>query len=336
VTKKIQSAYARSGVDIENADLFVTAISRLVKQTHNSNVVKSIGGYASLYKITKDLFLAATTDGVGTKLKLAFDLNQHHTVGIDLVAMSVNDLLCVGAKPLFFLDYYATSSLDQRTAQSVLKGIVEGCKQAEMALVGGETAEMPGFYKKGEYDLAGFAVGLIQKNDILDDTQIKPGDVIIGLKSSGPHSNGFSLIRKLIREKYLLKKCLIPTKIYVREAKKLKPFLKGLAHITGSGFLNVPRMNENVDYDIQFPKNWKISNIFLELKKRGNLSWEELFTTFNMGIGMVCVVSKKHVAQLPKNIGIVILGSIKKASQKDRALVCISGPSFQVTLDYVK
>ncbi len=260
---KNKTAYQKAGVDIVKADRFTSIISSLVKKTMNKNVYKSIGGYAGLYKIDDHRYIAATTDGVGTKLKIAFETGVHDSVGIDLVAMSVNDLICVGAQPLFFLDYLATGKLELATSTKILKGIVKGCVQGKVALIGGETAEMPDLYKKGEYDLAGFAVGILDKKQILDGTRVQAGDVLIGIESSGPHSNGFSLIRKLIKknEKQLLKRVFQPTKIYVRAIedlnKKLGKSVSGMAHITGSGFLNVPRISEKFDYYFKIPEKIK-------------------------------------------------------------------------------
>lgn len=345
---KQKSAYAKAGVDIEKADRFVDAISKMVKTTLNEKVVKSIGGYAALYQVNPDQFIAATTDGVGTKLKLGFELGRHDTVGIDLVAMSVNDLICVGAKPLFFLDYFATGKLDLKTSQAVLKGIVEGCKQAKVALIGGETAEMPGMYNEGEYDLAGFAVGMVSREQIIDGARVKPGDVILGLESSGPHSNGFSLIRKLLsgasngaaaRDRALLKTCFEPTRIYVDAISTLQAEissqLKGLAHITGSGFLNIPRINDRVNYDIELPDTFSIPKVFLELKARGKLSWEELYTTFNMGIGMVAVIEPvlaTRAQTLLSRAGVKVhfLGQVTRAN--GGSTVKVRGSNFEIAL----
>ena len=297
--------YAQSGVDRDKADELVNRISTLAKMTygkHRTKLKASIGGYASLYEINKKQCLAASTDGVGTKLKLAFQLNIHNTIGIDLVAMSVNDLLCVGAEPLFFLDYFATGKLHSGTADEVLKGIVEGCKHAGCALVGGETAEMPEFYQEGEYDLGGFAVGMVDSKGILPKKTVKPGDVLIGIASSGCHSNGFSLLRKLIPEgdsgHEVAALLLTPTKIYVNSLRPLiqKKKLKGMAHITGSGFLNVPRMSDKVNYRIVMPEEKEIAPIFKWLRSASGLPPSELLTTFNMGIGMVLAVEKKNAA----------------------------------------
>lgn len=342
-TKIKKSAYARAGVDIDKADRFVDAISTLVRPTLNEKVVKSIGGYAALYQLGVDEYLAATTDGVGTKLKLAFELGRHDTVGIDLVAMSVNDLICVGAKPLFFLDYFATGKLDLKTSKAVIKGIVEGCRQGRVALIGGETAEMPSFYQKGEYDLAGFAVGVVSRDQLIDGTRVRPGDVILGLESSGPHSNGFSLIRKLLRggsrDRKLTQDCFAPTRIYVDAVsalhRELGPQLKGLAHITGSGFLNIPRINDKVDYDIALPDTFEIPGVFLELKARGKLSWDELYTTFNMGIGMVAVVESALATRAQAELGRAgitshVLGQVARSRGKPR--VNVRSEEFEVSI----
>ncbi len=342
---KSKSAYAKAGVDIEKADKFVGAIADMVKSTLNDKVVKSIGGYAALYQLGVDEFLAATTDGVGTKLKLAFELGRHDTVGIDLVAMSVNDLICVGAKPLFFLDYFATGKLDLKTSRSVLKGIVEGCKLGRLALIGGETAEMPGIYQAGEYDLAGFAVGLVSREQLIDGSRVRPGDVILGIESSGPHSNGFSLIRKLLRGKVkdaaMMKACMQPTRIYVDPVAtlhhELGPQLKGLAHITGSGFLNIPRINDGVNYDIELPDTFNMPKVFNELRTRGKLSWTDLYTTFNMGFGMIAVVESVlaiRAQNVLERMGVKshLLGMVGRAKGKSR--VNVKSSEFEVSLEY--
>lgn len=340
-----RSAYARAGVDIVKADKFVSAISQMVKTTLNEKVVKSIGGYAALYQLGVDEFLAATTDGVGTKLKLAFEMGKHDTVGIDLVAMSVNDLVCVGAKPLFFLDYFATGKLDLKTSRQVMKGIVAGCKKGKLALIGGETAEMPSMYQVGEYDLAGFAVGIVSREQLIDGARVKTGDVILGIESSGPHSNGFSLIRKLLKskakDKALMNACLEPTRIYVDAVAALHhevgPQLKGLAHITGSGFLNIPRINAGFDYELTIPDTFDFPECFLELKSRGKLSWSELYTTFNMGIGMVAVV-EPVLAVRAQNIleragfRTYTMGEVGRKSTKPR--VNVKGSDFEISLKY--
>ncbi|MEK7692107.1 MAG: phosphoribosylformylglycinamidine cyclo-ligase, partial [Bdellovibrionota bacterium] len=268
-------SYAGAGVNRLAADRFVESIAGLSKATLDRNVVSAVGGYASLYRLGPDRWIAASTDGVGTKLKLAFELGIHDTVGIDLVAMSVNDLLCVGAQPLFFLDYFATGKLDPSTAKKVIKGIVEGCRQASCALVGGETAELPDFYQPGEYDLAGFAVGTLHPRQAIPRIKnVNPGDLCLGLASSGIHSNGFTLVRRLLdgvqdrRRAELARELLTPTRIYVRALSKLlsaggaSGAVKGLAHITGSGFLNVPRISDRVGYDLVLPEATRTPQIY--------------------------------------------------------------------------
>jgi len=306
-------SYAQAGVDRAAADRLVERISGLAKTTLNKKVKGAVGGYASLYELDKKRWLAASTDGVGTKLKLAFRLKEHSTVGIDLVAMSVNDLLCVGAEPLFFLDYLATGKLEPGTAEQVLKGIVEGCRQAKCALVGGETAQMPEFYQEGEYDLGGFAVGQLSPKEALPRKEIKPGDTLIGIASSGPHSNGYSLLRKLLAQddtETRARELLTPTRIY---AKALVPLIqarafKGLAHITGSAFLNVPRMSGKVSYEIRLPCLDEAPPIFEWIRERSGLPLSELAQTFNMGIGMVAVVDPKKESE--------VLKKLKKAGER--------------------
>lgn len=294
-------SYKKAGVDIKKADKFVSFLEKKSK---------AIGGFAGLFdisKYSKDYFLVGTTDGVGTKLKIAFMLNKHDTIGIDLVAMNVNDLICVGAKPLFFLDYYACGKLDLKRSKEIINGILKGCKEAEITLIGGETAEMPSFYKEDEYDLAGFAVGIVHKDEVINGKDIKPGDIIVGLKSSGFHSNGFSLIRKVLKENNLLRKyakeLLTPTKIYVKDIKKIRETLKknnsdilSIAHITGSGIAgNLERViNKKVKCVID-KKSWDIPKIMKEIKKIGKLSEKEMFSTFNMGIGMIIILKEKDL-----------------------------------------
>lgn len=300
-------SYAQAGVDRAAADRLVEKISGLARTTLNKKVKGAVGGYASLYELDKKRWLAASTDGVGTKLKLAFRLKEHSTVGIDLVAMSVNDLLCVGAEPLFFLDYLATGKLEAGTAEQVLKGIVEGCRQAKCALVGGETAQMPEFYQEGEYDLGGFAVGQLSPKEALPRKDIKPGDTLIGIASSGPHSNGYSLLRKLLAQDdsdARARELLTPTRIY---AKALVPLIqtrafKGLAHITGSAFLNVPRMSGKVSYEIRLPEAKDAPPIFQWIRERSGLPLSELAQTFNMGIGMVAIVDSRKESEVLKKL----------------------------------
>lgn len=298
--------YAQAGVDREAADRLVEKISSIARTTLNRRVRSSIGGYASLYELDKKRWLAASTDGVGTKLKLAFRLREHRTVGIDLVAMSVNDLLCVGAEPLFFLDYFATGKLETGVAEQVLQGIVEGCRQARAALVGGETAEMPDFYSPGEYDLGGFAVGFVEPRRVLPVRDVKAGDAILGVGSSGCHSNGFSLLRKLLPEgtegDARARELLTPTRIYVKSLSPLisKRAFKGLAHITGSGFLNVPRISSKVSYEITLPPRRELPAIYDWVRERSGVPLSELAQTFNLGIGMVAVVPASRASAVLK------------------------------------
>jgi phosphoribosylformylglycinamidine cyclo-ligase len=304
--------YAQSGVDREAADRLVERIAVLAKTTASKKVKASVGGYASLFELDKRRWLAASTDGVGTKLKLAFRLNEHRTVGIDLVAMSVNDLLCVGAEPLFFLDYFATGRLELGVAEQVLEGITEGCRQARCALVGGETAEMPDFYSPGEYDLGGFAVGIVEPKRALPMGKgpkgIRPGDALIGIASSGVHSNGFSLLRKLLpagpEGDIVARDLLTPTYIYARALSPLirENAFKGLAHITGSGYLNVPRMSEEVSYRIELPSRSELPAVYEWVRRASRLPSAELLTTFNMGLGMVCVVPAGKASAVVKKL----------------------------------
>lgn len=306
-------AYAEAGVDIHAGNTLVERIRPLVAKTHIAGVLDDIGGFGGLYKPDVDNMeapvLVAATDGVGTKLKLACAWNHHSTIGIDLVAMSVNDIIVQGAKPLFFLDYFATGRLDVDTAETVISGIAEGCKMSNCALLGGETAEMPDMYNSGEYDLAGFCVGLVNNNDIVDGSSIRVGDAIIGIGSSGPHANGYSLIRKLLAQSGLTGDDSLPgTKITVRDAllapttiyaecvrNLLRDFsIHGMAHITGGGFYdNIPRvLPAQVRAVIRFGA-WGIAPVFHWLKNEGKLGWPEMLQIFNCGIGYVMVVSAK-------------------------------------------
>ncbi len=287
-------SYKEAGVDMDQKDAFVERIKEMVKSTYGPEVVEGVGNFAALYEISEGRFLASGTDGVGTKLKVAQLLGIHNTIGIDLVAMCANDVLCTGARMLFFLDYIASGKLEIPTLEKILEGIVEGCKQAQLALIGGETAEMPGMYIEGEYDLAGFAVGEVDASQLVLGKKVKPGDTLIGLASSGIHSNGFSLVRKLIlpEETDLLKQALVPTRIYCRLIhrllKKSPELIQGMAHITGGGFWNICRINTTVDYEITgLPSLKEIPEIFTVLKERSLLRPSELYQIFNMGIGFV-------------------------------------------------
>lgn len=299
--------YKDSGVDIDQANHFVQGIGAMVKSTMIPGVLSRKGSFGGLFELGskyKKPVLVSSTDGVGTKLLLAKSLNQHDTVGIDLVAMNVNDVLCTGAKPLFFLDYIACGKVDPALLIEVMKGIAEGCRQAGCALVGGETAEMPGLYKPDEYDLAGFAVGVVDKKSILDGSQIRRGDVVIGLASSGLHSNGFSLARKVFsakEQKLFAKDLLVPTRIYVKPvlAVLAQHTVHGIAHVTGGAFYEKMTKILPQGTCFQIKRNsWPIPEIFHKIQKKGQIADAEMFRTFNMGVGMVLVVPQNNVAQV--------------------------------------
>jgi phosphoribosylformylglycinamidine cyclo-ligase len=307
-------SYRDAGVDIDAGDRLVENIKPFAKRTMRPEVLSGIGGFGGLVEISKkyrEPVLVSGTDGVGTKLKLAFELNRHDTVGIDLVGMSVNDILVQGAEPLFFLDYFACGKLDVDAATEVIKGIAVGCEQSGCALIGGETAEMPGMYPVGEYDLAGFAVGVVEKANIITGNEICAGDVILGLASNGAHSNGYSLVRKIIErskpdlnakfdgERTLADCIMAPTRIYVKPLLALMQSMtvKGMAHITGGGITeNVPRvLPANVVADID-SHAWQMPKLFHWLQRQGNVAQQEMYRTFNCGIGMVVVVAKENAA----------------------------------------
>ncbi|MFM1977812.1 MAG: phosphoribosylaminoimidazole synthetase [Pseudomonadota bacterium] len=306
-------SYRDAGVDIEAGDALVEQIKPFAKRTMRPEVLGGIGGFGSLFEMPKKFknpVLVSGTDGVGTKLKLAFELNKHDTVGIDLVAMSVNDILVQGAEPLFFLDYFACGKLEVGTAAQVIKGIAQGCEQSGCALVGGETAEMPGMYPAGEYDLAGFAVGCVDKESLITGKTISSGDVVLGLASSGAHSNGYSLIRKLIAKsgidmdadfhgKPFKDVVMEPTRIYVKSLLKLIEAMpvKGMAHITGGGITeNVPRvLPEGLTAEIK-KGSWDMPALFTWLQAQGNVAESEMHKTFNCGIGMVVIVAKEQAS----------------------------------------
>ena len=312
-SKKIIS-YKDAGVDIIAGDQLVEKIKPFAKKTMRNGVLAGLGGFGSMFEIPKNYknpVLVSGTDGVGTKLKLAFETNNHKTIGQDLVAMCVNDILVQGAEPLFFLDYYACGKLSVAQATDVIKGIADGCQIAGCALVGGETAEMPGMYNEGEYDLAGFSVGIVEKQNIIDGSKVKSGDTVIGLPSSGPHSNGYSLIRRLLKEtktnlndsfddKTFADVLLAPTKIYVKPLLNLikKLEVKALAHITGGGLTeNIPRvLPPHLAVEINL-SSWQKPNIFSWLQTAGNLTDQEMFKTFNCGIGMILILSQENKAQ---------------------------------------
>ncbi len=307
-------SYRDAGVDIDEGDALVEAIKPFARRTMRPEVLAGIGGFGALMELPKKYrhpVLVSGTDGVGTKLKLAFALGRHDTVGIDLVAMSVNDVLVQGAEPLFFLDYFACGKLERAVATDVIKGIALGCETAGCALIGGETAEMPGMYPEGEYDLAGFCVGVVEKDRIITGKTIAPGDVVLGLASSGLHSNGYSLVRKILeRAKPDLKAdfhgrpladvLIEPTRIYVKPALALMQALpvKGLAHITGGGITgNVPRVLPKGTRAVIDSKAWKRPALFDWLQNEGGVAEDEMHRVFNCGIGMVIVVALEHAAQ---------------------------------------
>ncbi|MGA9853672.1 MAG: phosphoribosylformylglycinamidine cyclo-ligase [Gammaproteobacteria bacterium] len=323
MTAKKPLTYRDAGVDIDAGDTLVERITPSAKRSRRSEVLGGIGGFGALVEIPKGYrqpVLVSGTDGVGTKLRLAIDSHRHETIGIDLVAMCVNDIVVSGAEPLFFLDYYGTGKLDVDTAAIVINGIAHGCELAGCALVGGETAELPGMYTGKDYDLAGFAVGVVEKNKIIDGSQVTVGDVLIGLASSGPHSNGYSLIRKIlsvsaatfkqrISERALIDHLLEPTRIYVQPLLNLigSVPVHALAHITGGGLLeNIPRVMPaglGVSLDTG---SWPHHAIFEWLQQQGNISEKEMYRTFNMGIGMVVCVSpadSQHTLNLLSDLG---------------------------------
>jgi phosphoribosylformylglycinamidine cyclo-ligase len=304
--------YKDAGVSIDAGNALVKAIGPLARSTARPGADAELGGFGGFFDLKaagyRDPLLVAANDGVGTKLKLAIETGRHDAVGIDLVAMCANDLIVQGAEPLFFLDYYATGKLDNDVAASVVASIAEGCRQAGCALIGGETAEMPGMYAEGDYDLAGFCVGAVERDNVLTGARIEPGDLIIGLASSGVHSNGFSLVRRIIAERgwnldeplpseagrTLAEVLLEPTRIYVREL--LPPIqggrIKGLAHITGGGLLeNIPRVLPDNSHAIVDTGNWQLPTIFALLQEGGNIAADEMARTFNCGVGMAVIVS---------------------------------------------
>ncbi len=333
--------YKSAGVDIEAGNALVERIKPIAAKTRNAGVMAGLGGFGSLFELPLDRYrspvLVSGTDGVGTKLKLALDLNIHDTVGIDLVAMCVNDIVVQGAEPLFFLDYFATGKLDVDTAAAVIAGIGQGCELAGAALVGGETAEMPGMYAHGDYDLAGFCVGIVEKDRIIDGSKVKAGDVLIGLASSGPHSNGYSLIRKIIEKsghslddlvngKPLGQTLLEPTRIYVKSVLNLLSSIDvhALAHITGGGITeNLPRvLPKDLSANIRLSA-WQLPDIFVWLQEQGNVALVDMLLTFNCGIGMILCVGQEDVAnalQILQQNGesAVVLGEIITATAESQ------------------
>jgi len=306
--------YKNSGVDIKKADAFKKNIKSLVRKSFRSEVLKDIGGFGSFFALNKSKYknpvLVSSSDGVGTKLKVAILCGRHNTVGIDAVAMNVNDILCTGAEPLFFLDYIAHSGLDSKILSDIVKGINDGCIASGCSLIGGETAQMPGMYGKGEYDIAGFCVGVVERSNIIDGSRISAGDVLIGLESSGIHSNGYSLVRKALSEKEIKRyknELLKPTRIYVKpmlgllKIKSLRPKVKGIAHITGGAFYDKIARILPVDVNARINRcSWPVPKIFRLIQNKGSISVKEMYHTFNMGIGLVLVVKKDAAAKIIK------------------------------------
>lgn len=318
-----KTTYKTSGVDIEAGNLFVELIKPLASATLNKHVLGRIGGFSGAYELPlkkyKKPVLVAATDGVGTKLKIAFITGRLDTVGIDLVAMNVNDIIACGADPLFFLDYIATSKLDPAEGAEIIKGIVTGCREAGCALLGGETAEMPGFYGKGEFDLAGFAVGIVDKDEIIDGSGVAPGDAVIGLASSGLHSNGYSLARRVLLDikKYeledspgpltrtLAEELLEPTRIYVKTVRKLRQKFRinAIAHITGDGLLeNIPRVLPKKCAAMLESSSWNLPPVMELIRRDGHIGADEMRRTFNCGIGLVIIVKSSDADRVLKRL----------------------------------
>jgi phosphoribosylformylglycinamidine cyclo-ligase len=299
------TTYRDAGVDIDAGDALVERIKPLARRTARTEVLAGIGGFGGLFEVPQGYrqpVLVVGTDGVGTKLKLAFLAGKHDTVGIDLVAMSVNDVVVCGAEPVVFLDYFATSKLEVAEAEQVIKGIAEGCVRAGCALIGGETAELPGFYARGEYDLAGFCVGVVEKTRVLDGSRVKAGDVVLGMASSGLHSNGFSLARKVFEADLpaaLARELLEPTRIYVKDCLALREAVDvhAFAHVTGGGLPgNLPRVLPGGHRAVLRRGSWPVPAIFERIQKAGNVADSEMLRTFNMGVGMCAVVPRADAA----------------------------------------
>lgn len=350
MAKKIKGlTYKDAGVNIDTKGQFTTDIYSKMQTTFSPRVIENPDGFGGLFALnsrTKKYHqpvLVSSTDGVGTKLKIAFMMKKHSTIGIDLVAMCVNDVVVLGAEPVFLLDYLASSKIVPKVLHEVLDGIAEGCRQAGCALIGGETPEMPGFYHEGEYDIAGFVVGVVEKDRIINGKTIKPGDIVIGLSSSGVHSNGFSLARKIFFDKAKMKitqkltkydlqttlgeELLTPTKIYVKPILKIldkyktKNIIKGMAHITGGGLLeNIPRiLPDGCAVKLEKAK-WNIPKVFNIIQDLGNVKDEEMFHVFNMGIGMVLIVSKSEVESVLRDLKVsretgTVIGEIVKGDK---------------------
>jgi len=330
--KKI--TYKKSGVDIEKAELFKSKIKALVRKSFRPEVLSDIGGFGSFFRLPKEKYkdpvLVSSSDGVGTKLKIANLAHKHDTVGIDAVAMNVNDILCAGAEPLFFLDYIAYSKVNPEILLDLVKGINTGCVESGCSLIGGETAQMPGMYKQGEYDLAGFCVGVVEKNKIINGSKIEPGNIIVGLESTGLHSNGYSLVRKVFSENELRrmsKELLKPTRIYVKSILSLlcaKEGLsvKGIAHITGGAFYDKIARILPGNLNVKIDKNsWAIPKIFKLIQNKGNIEDKEMFHTLNMGIGLVLIIEagfeKTVISKLAEfNLKSYVIGKVISGNGK--------------------
>ena len=338
-----KNKYAAAGVDIDAGNRLVELIKPIVNKTFKSGVITEIGGFASLFSLNtqhiKKPVLVSSTDGVGTKLKIAFLLDKHDTIGIDLVAMSVNDIMVQGATPLFFLDYISMDKLDVNKAQNIIKGIADGCQTANCSLIGGETAEMPGFYTQGEYDLAGFVVGLADNEELIDGSEIAVGHQLIGIGSSGLHSNGYSLVRKIFLEDLKLsvkdyiedfgrtlgEELLEPTKIYAKAIRNLRRDFKiyGISHITGGGLVdNVPRILPKPCKAVINRTSWYIPPVFTFLKKAGQISGHEMMRTFNNGLGLVIVVSEEDTSEIISRLKAIgeeayHIGSVESKDEKE-------------------
>jgi phosphoribosylformylglycinamidine cyclo-ligase len=328
-------SYKDSGVDITKGNLFVREIASMVKPTKSKQVLRDIGSFGGLFAFDQNKYkepvLVSSTDGVGTKLIIAQNLGIHQWVGFDLVGMCVNDVATTGAVPLFFLDYISTGRIRLSILKNVIKGIASACKEAGYALIGGETAEMPDMYKPGQYDLAGFCVGIIDKKDIIDGSGIKKGDIIIGLASSGPHSNGYSLIRKVFSKSELIRfknRILKPTRLYTKPLlglqKKVK--VKGIAHITGGAYFEkIPRIIPKGLSAVIDTRSWRVPNIFKQIKARGNIRTREMYRVFNMGIGMIVVLPAKDLKKARAiltgyKIKSRVIGEVEKGDEKVKLL----------------
>jgi phosphoribosylformylglycinamidine cyclo-ligase len=342
-------SYRDAGVDIDAGNALIDRIKPIVKQTFRPGVLTGLGGFGALFELPLDRYkepvLVSGTDGVGTKLKLALEMGKHDTIGIDLVAMCVNDIVVAGAEPLFFLDYYATGQLQLEVATDVIKGIADGCEMAGAALTGGETAEMPGMYSEGDYDLAGFCVGIAEKSRLIQPDRVAPGDVLLGLASSGPHSNGYSLVRKILEvsgadlsqplgDTTLGQALLAPTRIYVKPLLSLMKTLEihALAHITGGGLPeNLPRVLPAGCRAVIDSERWPLPEVFGWLQQQGGVTNSELLRTFNCGVGMVVCVAEADAARALQQLSdagetVWRIGHIDASGEPGQARVEISGP----------